>query len=77
MRKRQNIVYVTRGAGCRKGSKVLWLGGRSWCSLSSRLHILGLAAPGSSSGCPRAARRVLGDAPGSLRGLLFGVLKGP
>ena len=77
MRKRQNIDYHTPEAGSYQVYQVLSLGGRSWCSLCSRLHILGLAAPGSSSGGPRAARRVLGDAPGSLRGLLFGVLKGP
>ena len=56
---------------------MLWLGGRSWCSLCSRLHILGLAAPGSSSGDPRVARRVLGDASGALRGPLFRVREGP
>ena len=77
MWKRQKIVFTYPEAGCYNLYQVLWLGGRKWCSLSSRLHILGLAAPGSSSGGPRAARRVLGDAPGSLRGLLFGVLKGP
>ena len=56
---------------------MLSLGGRSWCSLCSRLHIFGLAAPGSSSGDPRAARRVLWDAPGALRGLLLGIPEGP
>ena len=39
------------------------------------LHILALAAPGSGSGCPKAARRVFQGASGALREQLLGVPK--
>ena len=45
---------------------------KSW-SLSTDLHILALAAPGSGSGCSKAARRVFQGAPGALRERLLGV----
>ena len=48
-------------------------GGRKWWSLYSGLLILALAAPGSSLGCPKAARRMPRGAPGALRGRFWGV----
>ena len=64
---------TTGGAGWCQGYKVLSPGRWKSCSLSTDLHILALAAPGSFSGCPKAARRVFQGASGALREQLLGV----